>query len=239
MPQVKAGTVFRYILAGGLVAAAVVGVLTGMSWTRTVPVLCGALIVWLGIDRRFGVAVSRTAGEVLCRYHPWREAFGYIVVALFVLAVLDLFQPQHTGLRRYLTYFMLAVTPFLIAGLVLLWRRCRLQISPSALTVGVIKPGPAPIVVRREQVESITTEMVYPGNQRIFRVPEVLIGCSGTDTAAPTTIRVGLSAGNTADTGLMLTVKPENLARALTAWKDDTAQDPALLDRVEALLRGR
>jgi hypothetical protein len=36
-----------------------------------------------------------------------------------------------------------------------------------------------------------------------------------------------------------LSVKPENLARALVAWKDGSASDPELLDRVEALLRGR
>ena len=52
------------------------------------------------------------------------------------------------------------------------------------------------------------------------------------------------AAGNRAvqtggESGRQLSVKPENLARALTAWKYSDASEPQLLDRLRAMLRGR
>ena len=124
-----------------------------------------------------------------------------------------------------------------LLGAVRTGRRCRLSLSRSALTVGVLKRRSAPIVIPREDVEAIRTVTVWPGTGRIY-APQTEIVYRPAAAAQAATIQIGLKPTSPA-TGLQLSVRQLCLNQALTAWKYGSPEDPDLLDNIEALLHGR
>jgi hypothetical protein len=117
-----------------------------------------------------------------------------------------------------------------------LWRRCQLRIGRAELAIGVIESGPAPILIPRGAFQAINTKIVDVGTDgRRARQLALVYGGGG---AQPETIQIG-PARDRKQSHLNLSVTPQNLERALAAWKDGGSDDPELLDRVEAILRCR
>jgi hypothetical protein len=124
----------------------------------------------------------------------------------------------------------LGVMPLTMYGIVRMWRRCLLCITPSMLTVRLAERGSELTEIRRELVESIEPKLVpQPVSGKWL---QVAITYRRLDVGGETTKTVLL--------GLRLTVQPVNLLNALVAWKDGDNDNPSeLLDRVERVLRGR
>lgn len=241
-------TALRYALAATVIAGGVSYAADGQRWYWVLgPVVVG-LALLLGFGRLFGVGVTRTAGDVVCRYVPWYEGNSYFTIVLLPLLGLafvamanggESLRGLSPGVMRFLGVALLSLGLLFLWATVRQWRRCRLEIGRLALTVGVIKPGSTPIGISREEAEAIATQTVAPGNQTILKATQVAIVFRDTSSGKATeTIQIG-PMRDAEEAGLQLSVKPENLARALVAWKDGSASDPELLDRVEALLRGR
>jgi len=240
--------VLRYTLAAMVIAGGVSFAVYGQRWYWVLgPVVVG-LALLLGFGRLFGVGVSRTDTEVVCRFVPWYEGNSYFTIVLLPLLGVAFVAMANGGesLRRlgpgptrFLGVAILTLGALFLWAAVRQWRRCRLRIGRSTLTVGVIKPGPTPIQIPREDIEAITTEIVTPGTQMALQVPQVAIAYRSAEPGAPVkTIHIGPKR-TAEESGLQLSVKPENLALALTTWKAGCGDDPELLDRVEATLRGR
>ncbi|MEI7862924.1 MAG: hypothetical protein WCJ21_09855 [Planctomycetota bacterium] len=241
-------TLFRYVLAATVIAGGVSYAVDGQRWYWVLgPVVVG-LALLLGFGRLFGVGITRTPNDVVCRYVPWFEGNSFFTIVLLPLLGLafvamanggESLRRLSPGVMRFLGVALLSLGLLFLWAALRQWRRCRLDIGRSALTVGVIKPGSTPIVIRRGEVEAISTHAVTPGNQTILKATQVAIAFRGTSPGTATeTIQIG-PMRDSEEAGLQLSVKPENLARALVDWKDGSADDPKLLDRVEALLRGR
>ena len=120
-------------------------------------------------------------------------------------------------------------------------RRSQLRIGRSELTIWVVVvplvvvAAPAPIVIPRGAFQGIDTKVVDAG-EKTARQFFLVYGGGG---AQPETIQIGSLRLRKGRSGLDLNVNPQNLERALAVWKDGRSGDPELLDRVEALLRGR
>lgn len=221
------GALFLCLTVAGAIAGASAPVVAGM--------LSMSVLALVGIGRRFGTAVDRTPTEVVCRFAPLLEGNTYLpfVLVAFFLAVDVAERPS--GLARLVTP-LAALLALAAAGGVWRTRRCRLAIGPAALTVSVAKPGMAPIVIAREEIESITTATVSPGSGRVY-VPQTEIVYRRAQAATSAAIQIGLSPASP-ETRVQLTVRPLCLEQALTEWRNGSADDPELLDRVESLLRG-
>lgn len=239
----------RIVLGTSILTGTVFAAVEGQRWYVLVQGFALALGLLIGFGRLFRAGVRRTATEVVCRFVPWFEGNFYLMcVFLPLIGIATVAMANEgaairnlgPGLTRFLGIAFLAVTPLTVWGVARQWNRCRLSIGSSALTVGVVKPGPKPIRIPREDVDTVRTEIVTPGTQGIIKIPQIALAYRSPDSgASTTTIQIGPNIANSRETGLQLSVKPENLARALVAWKDGSASDPELLDRVEALLRGR
>ena len=224
-----------------MVVLGVVAAANGWSWFFLLFGLSLGLIFMFGFpqSRVLKAGISRTP-EILCRYVPWFQGDFYVLVAslLLVISVIGLGLSKGwdaeniVGAIAGIVLLALAVSGF--RSQARLWRRCRLRIGQSELAIEVIKAGAAPIVVPREAVQAINTEIVDGGiDGSTTRYLALVYGGGG---GQPETIHIGR---HTAESGLLLSVKPQNLERALAAWKDGGSDDPELLDRVEAILRGR
>lgn len=249
MTRRRLPTLLRITLAVVVLAGTVVAVAQGQRWYAIVQGLALGLGLLIGFGRLFRAGVSRTATEVVCRFVPWFEGNFYLmcvflpligVAAVAMANAGDSFRSLGPGLTRFFGIAFLLVTPLVVWGVARQWKRCRLGIGRSALTIGVVKPGPTPIQITREDVEDITTEIVTPGTQSVIKVPQVSIVYRSADPGAPVkTIQIGPNIANSRESGLQLSVEPDKLARGLTAWKDGRADDTELLGRVEAILQGR
>jgi len=225
-----------------MVVLGVVAAANGWSWFFLLFGLSLGLMFMFGFpqSRVLRAGISRTP-EILCRYVPWFQGNFYVLVALPLLAI------SGTGLGLTTGWDAENIVGA-IAGIVLLalavsgfrsqarlWRRCRLRIGQSELAIEVIKAGAAPIVIPREAVQAINTKIVDDGGIDGSKTRYVALVYGG-GGGQPETIHIGRQK---AESGLLLSVKPQNLERALAAWKDGGSDDPELLDRVEAILRGR
>jgi hypothetical protein len=225
-----------------MVVLGVVAAANGWGWFFLLFGLSLGLIFMFGFpqSRVLKAGISRTP-EIVCRYVPWFQGNFYVLVALPLLAI------SGTGLGLTTGWDAENIVGA-IAGIVLLalavsgfrsqarlWRRCRLRIGQSELAIEVIKAGAAPIAIPREAVQAINTKIVDDGgvDGSPTRYVALVYGGGG---GQPETIHIGRQK---AESGLLLSVKPQNLERALAAWKDGGSDDPELLDRVEAILRGR
>jgi hypothetical protein len=225
-----------------MVVLGVVAAANGWGWFFLLFGLSLGLIFMFGFpqSRVLKAGISRTP-EIVCRYVPWFQGNFYVLVALPLLVI------SGTGLGLTTGWDAENIVGA-IAGIVLLalavsgfrsqarlWRRCRLRIGQSELAIEVIKAGAAPIVIPREAVQAINTKIVDDGgvDGSPTRYVALVYGGGG---GQPETIHIGRQR---AESGLLLSVKPQNLERALAAWKNGGSDDPELLDRVEAILRGR
>lgn len=224
----------RYTLGGALCVLAVINVLVGGPWSLALGGAVTGGIILIGHRRIFRAGVSRTGDEVVCRYIPWYEGNAYSALVLLPLMGVAMVALGLTpGNPRWLLYggviLLVGVTPLSIWGVVRMWLRSLLCLSPSKLTVRLAERGSQLTEIRRELVASIEPKLVPlpPRAQSL----QVAITYHPVDIGDGTTKTVLL--------GLRLTVQPVDLFNALIAWRDGARDDPSeLLNRIERTLRG-
>lgn len=225
--------VLRYFVGGASCLLAVIGLLVGASWFLAVGMAVTGGIILIGQRRIFRAAVSRTGNTVVCRYLPWYEGSAYsttLLLPLMGIASVGLgFEPGNPAWLRFTGFLLLGVTPLTVWGVVRMWRRCLLCITPSALTVRLVDRGSELTEIRRELVESIELRLIAQARLQSLQVAI---------TYRP--MEVGSDTTKTVLLGLRLTVQPVNLFNALAAWNNGAHDNPSeLLDRIERILRGQ
>lgn len=225
--------VLRYSFGGALCLLAVIDALVGARWSLAVGGAVVGGIILLGQRRIFRAAVSRAGDEIVCRYIPWYEGNAYgttLLLPLMALAMVDLgSRPGNPAWLRYGGFFLLGVTALTVWGVVRMWRRCLLYITPSALTVRLVDRGSELTEIRRELVESIELRLIAQARLQSLQVAI---------TYRP--MEVGSDTTKTVLLGLRLTVQPVNLFNALAAWNNGAHDNASeLLDRIERILRGQ
>lgn len=255
--QSRSWTLWLSAVGVSFLALAVSAVIAGAPWYTGLSVASIALMATLGYGWKFRPAVTRSAGEVVCRYLPWLEgnAYGLLVAlpAMGLGAVLLGNEPGADSRFRFGGYFLLAWTPAAVFRVVRMWRRSLLRITPSTLTLGVSASGSGVVEIRREDVTAITvtpTRVVSVSDLQVridYFAPvdddEDWCGedwCEEDDCGDRTGIRTVVIGPTPSswEPALQLTVQPTNLGRALTLWRESTEADPvALLDEIEHILR--
>jgi hypothetical protein len=226
--------VLRYAFGGALVLMAGLNVLIGSAWYLSLGVAVTAGFIINGQRRIFHVGVTRMDDEVVCRYIPWYEGNAYSALVLIPLMGVAMGAAGRVpGYPAWLllggVFLFIVVTPLVVYGIVRMWRRSILRITPSTLTVRLAERGSELTEIRREQIESIEPRIVpLPYAKSLQIAITYRPAGDGSDTTSTVII------------GLRLTVRPVNLLHALVAWRDGANENPSeLLDRVEQLLRGR
>lgn len=192
----------------------------------------GGIIV-VGRRRIFRAAVSRSGDAIVCRYIPWYEGNAYSTLVLMpLIGVASLgagYAPGNPTWLRITGVIVLSVTPMTLYGVVNMWLRSLLCITPSMLTVRLAERRSELTEIRRELVESIEAKPTpQPAGGEWLQVGI---------TYRP--VGAGAVATKTVMLGLRLSVQPINLLNALIAWKDGTGDSPReLLDWIERILRG-
>jgi hypothetical protein len=136
---------------------------------------------------------------------------------------------------------LLALGGVVVAGYFVgqMWRRCLLRITPTALTVRLPARGSQLTEIARSRIESITDAQAEVSAAIIpVNVTQIFIAYQPADpgTATTQTVLIGPPPGKTA---MQVSVHQPNMITALQAWKDADPDDPGLMDRVEAILRGQ
>ena len=216
---------------------------------RNWPFIASTAVVGLsfhlvGSGRVYRPAVTRAGDTITCRFNPWREAAFYFV--LFGVPSMGLMMITGASIvgRGSPTFWHIAGFLFIASTLILLFQFVRqrrgsfLSISPLALSVRVPGQQNSPTDVRRGDVEGIAATTARMRNYD--NAPAVQItyqdGNSGPGPATPGTVLFGPT--NTKKTS-WLTVEQSDLLGGLQVWKDGDPNDPGLMDRVEAILRGQ
>jgi hypothetical protein len=222
-----------------MIVLAIGGMLLG-EWLLSLGVLVGAGIIIASFLAVFRVAVTREPDAVVCRYVPWYEPGPVAAVpALAVSGILGLalaFQPGNSPVFAVFGVALLALTPVVALKFLRGYRRCSLRIAPGALSVP--DPGRDYVMteIPRERIQSIAPAGEAAGfGSSTYRVTDITYG-TGDSGSAARTVRVGQAP---AEDTVWLTLDPSNLRLALHAWKDGDPNDPGLMDRVEAILRGK
>jgi hypothetical protein len=104
------------------------------------------------------------------------------------------------------------------------------------LSVSVPGQQPALTEIPRADVRAISPTMGRLGNGVTAPVTEISYQPANLSPAATQTVLFGPT--NTKKTA-WLTVEQSDLLGGLQAWKDGDPNDPGLMDRVEAILRGQ
>jgi hypothetical protein len=210
--------------------------------TATGLLIISSAFTFLGNRRIPLIGVSREGGAVVCRYVPWYELNAYMMFGAFPLLGISTFvaglQPGRPG--------WLIVAGLLILGIVVLggyfavqmWRRCLLRITPTALTVRLPARGSQLTEIARSRIESITDAQAQVGAAFApATVTQIAIAYRPADPGTATqTVLIGPPPGKTA---MQVSVHQPNMITALHAWKDADPDDPGLMDRIEAILRGK
>ena len=253
---------FSVFAGGGVIGLAVVAGAAGLAdWSHVIVLTIAGLVLLLWPRRIFRADITRTApDEVVIRFAPWYEGFVYAAIlvsavlgATMLVRELDDTSPS-SGTKLIAAVFLLLLAPVLLLGCARVRRTCFLRITPGMLHSSVMfvrwvsatQNGVAPQSDRqltRDEIEEIGAWT--PGQTPADRRYKGLV-----DPHPPVDRRfVGLLFRPVPDGpairrdvgGPQLTVEPDNLLHALQAWKDaDPAEPPtALMDRIEAILRGR
>lgn len=90
--------------------------------------------------------------------------------------------------------------------------------------------------IPRSRIESITAANAEVGAAFApVTVTQVAVNYQGAEQSSAQVL-IGPPPGKTA---LQVSVQPTNVYNALVAWRDSDGHDPRLMDRIEALLRGK
>jgi hypothetical protein len=223
----------RYTFGGALFLVAGINVLVGSAWYLSLGVAVTAGIIVVGQRRIFRAAVNRSGEEIVCRYLPWYEGNAYSTLVLIpLMGVAMVAAGCASGYPAWLRVggiiLLLGVTPLTVYGIVRMWRRSLLCITPSTLTVRLAERGSELTEIQRELVESIEPTLVP-------------LSVSAKSLQVAITYRpvdAGSGSAKTVILGLRLSVQPINLLHALVTWKDGANDNPSeLLDQVERVLR--
>lgn len=222
------------LLALGVVDVAFVGV----------PALPEALVLGLsGVLIMYGTrsmlrpAVSRDGEKLVCRYAPWNEVgISLLFVVLLTMTVVCLAAPPLFGPGFIAGVFMLGCVIAVAVKFGRGHRRCLLTITPMGLSASIPDQSYAVTAIPREHVLSVepAIQMINPGRRDVLLTQITYAG--DPDSNATRTLLLGPAPAT--DT-VWVSVRPPSLLAAMQAWKDGHPSDPALLDRVEALLHRR
>ena len=204
-------------------------------------IISGAFTFW-GNRRIPLVGVKREGDAVVCRYIPWLELNDYtrflLLPILGITAIVLGLEPGRPG-------WLIVVGLFTLGGVVLvgyavarMWRRCLLRISPTTLTVRLPARGSQLTEIARSRIESITDAQAEVSAAIIpVNVTQIAIAYQPADPGTVTqTVLIGPPPGKTA---MQVSVHQPNMITALQAWKNADPDDPGLMDRIEAILRGK
>ncbi len=240
--------VLGYLLGGLLLLLAAGNASAGEPMYQVVGLAAGGFIfilgsiTFLGNRRILPVGVTREADSVVCRYLPWYELNAYMMfVVLPIIGISALVAGSVPGRPAWLR-----IAGFIMLGAVLLagyfavqmWRRCLVTFSRSSITVRLPARGAQLTEIPRSRIQSITDAAAEVGAAFApVTVTQVAITYRPAEQSRETaTVLIGPPAGKTA---LQVSVRPTDVYNALVAWEGADPDDPHLLDRVEALLRGK
>lgn len=202
----------------------------------------GILLTFIGSGRVYRPAVTRAGDTIACRYNPRREATFYlslIGVPLFgclTIAGASLIGRGSPSFWRIVGILVIGVTPIPVFVLARQARRSLLRITPLVLTVSVPGKQHAMTAIPRETVRAVGPTTGRLGSSATAPVTEITY--QATDSGPDATRTVLFGPTNTKKTA-WLTVEQADLLAGLQAWKDGDPNDPGLMDRVEAILRGQ
>lgn len=196
-------------------------------------VASGAML-FVGTGRVYQPAVTRGPDGITCRYNPWREGSVYVhLVAVCGLMIYPLGQPA--GWLRSMAIVGLATAGVGVVRQVREWRRGRLRITPTSLTLAVPALRYALTEIPRERIVSITGETRTRRTGGAGPVTQIAYLTSDSSIEEPSRVLIGPT---NATNALWVTVDQVELLAGLQAWQEGDPRDPALLGRVECLLRG-
>ena len=226
--------VFAYIVGIGTLLMGLFGAVRGMQWSLSLALAAIGIMVLIGLGKRlYRAAVYRTgAQEIICRFIPWYQAAHLAGCVLFpiigIAFIAQGFQPGSPFWLRYGGYLIFVLGIVFALSALLAWIANRLVITPSSLSLKIVfRPEQH---ISRGNVRAITPRM---GRNSATGAPRLHVEFTYTpaDGKGESTVTVGMLEGQ-------FTVDPANLGAGLQAWKDGDPADPALMDRVEAILRG-
>jgi hypothetical protein len=223
----------RYTFAAVLSLFAVVALRVGGSWYWSLTGFCTTGFIVVGQRRLVRTGVSRSEDKIVCRYIPWYEGNAYSALVLIplmgVAGIAAGCAPGNPAWLLWVGIMIVGATLLTVYGIVLMWRRSLLHITPSTLTVRLAERRSELTEIRRELVESIEPTIVPLPYARSL---QVAITYRPVDASSDSTKTVII--------GLRLSVRPINLLNALVAWKDGANDNPSeLLDRIERVVRSR
>ena len=225
---------FAYIVAIGMLLMAGIGVLRGMQWSLNFLLATGGVTMLVALGRPlYRVAVYRIgAQEILCRLIPWYQATGLgSLVGFPLIGIAAIAQGRESDTQSWVLYggyFIFIMGLVFALSALLAWKANRLVITPSVLSLKIIfRPAHR---ISREGVRAITPRM---GSNGVTGAPRLHVefAYTPTDGQGDSTVTIGMLEGQ-------FTVDPANLGAGLQAWKYGDPDDPGLMDRVEAILRG-
>ena len=223
-----------YIVGGGMLLLGGYGAVRGLEWSLALLLVAAGCMVLVATGRPlYRAAVYRTdAHEILCRAVPWYEAIYVAMSLLLPIGVAAIVQAGEPGSPFWLRiggcFLLLLCFVSALSGL-LAWNVNRLVISPSALSVKIV-------FRQKQDIARGNVAAIIPraGRNSATGAPRLHVDIAYTpaDTGNGSTSTISQLDGQ-------FTVDPAYLAAALQDWKDSDPGDPGLMDRVEALLRGR
>jgi hypothetical protein len=197
-------------------------------------VVGGVAALVVGSGRIYRPALARGVDSITCRYNPLREGSLYVLLSAFPAMTVTMWG-QGTAWTRFLAIILFAMV--VVGALLYLreWRRSLLRITPASLTVAVPAHRYGLTEIPRERIISITGGTGARRNGDTGPVTQIAYVTNGSGSTDASTVLIGPTNANNA---MWVTIEQADLLAALQAWKDGDPRDPALLDRVEVLLRG-
>lgn len=207
---------------------ALAGIIVKTSWYDIL--LAAVLVAGIFIGRRrriFRPGVKRVGDDVICRYIPWYESMAYLcIVVLPLLGVVFLRSPHADGRWfRFAGGSLLGLGATVAAMNIFVWITYRVRITPTTLAVSVGRSS----VIPRDRVQSIATRTFRSWNTGNEWTSIDIVYRPTDATSKPTkTLMLGT---------MWFSIEPANLIHALNTWRYGDADDPGLMDHVEAILR--